>query len=118
MDNFPYPYELENNPRAVFHITNLIKAEYKQVFLDEPENRKMEYLTTDICVLDIDDQRLNPKSPLYDYDFDHSPDRYNLSNKILSIITHENRKSVGRTEVIKRPYCFTLHRRNVTNVEL
>ena len=101
MDNFPYPYELENNPRAVFHITNLIKAEYKQVFLDEPENRKMEYLTTDICVLDIDDQRLNPKSPLYDYDFDHSPDRYNLSNKILSIITHENRKSVGRTEVIK-----------------
>ena len=101
MDNFPYPYELENNPRAVFHITNLIKAEYKQAFLDEPENRKMEYLTTDICVLDIDDQRLNPKSPLYDYDFDHSPDRYNLSNKILSIITHENRKSVGRTEVIK-----------------
>ena len=101
MDNFPYPYELENNPRAVFHITNLIKAEYKQAFLDEPENRKMEYLTTDICVLDIDDQRLNPKSPLYDYDFDHSPDRYNLSDKILSIITHENRKSVGRTEVIK-----------------
>ena len=44
---------------------------------------------------------MNPKSPLYDYDFDHSPDRYNLSNKILSIITHENRKSVGRTEVIK-----------------
>lgn len=83
---FPYP------ECAVFHITSLIHPQYKDSFNTEPQSRKLEYLTTNLCVIDIDDQALknDPKNKLYDADFDNSKERYSLSNKILNIIESEN----------------------------
>ena len=77
---------------AIFHMAHLIHAQYKAIFDAEPQNRKQEYLTTNLCVIDIDDQALknDPENKLYDADFDHSKERYSLSDKILDIIKSEN----------------------------
>ena len=77
---------------AIFHMTHLIHAQYRDIFDAEPQSRKLEYLTTNLCVIDIDDQALKnkPENKLYDADFDNSAERYSLSNKILNIIESEN----------------------------
>lgn len=77
---------------AIFHMASLIHSQYKDSFNTEPQSRKLEYLTTNLCVIDIDDQALknDPKNKLYDADFDNSKERYSLSNKILNIIESEN----------------------------
>ena len=83
---FPYP------ECAIFQITSLIHSQYRDIFNAEKQSRKQEYLTTNLCVIDIDDLALKnkPENKLYDADFDNSKERYSLSNKILNIIESEN----------------------------
>ena len=77
---------------AIFQITSLIHSQYRVIFNAEEQSRKQEYLTTNLCVIDIDDLALKnkPENKLYDADFDNSKERYSLSNKILNIIESEN----------------------------
>ena len=74
---------------AIFHITSLIFKERVQAFKDT-EHRKFIDVTTGLCVIDIDDQALNPESELYDPALDNSDHRYELSNKLLRMIECEN----------------------------
>ena len=74
---------------AIFHITSLIHKERVQAFKDT-EHRQYKDVTTGLCVIDIDDQALNPESELYDPTLDHSDHRYELSNKLLRMIECEN----------------------------
>ena len=74
---------------AIFHITSLIVKESVQSFKD-PASRTIEDLTTNLCVIDIDDQALNPESEMYDPELDNSTHRYELSDKLLHIIEWEN----------------------------
>lgn len=74
---------------AIFHITSLIFKERVQAFKDT-EHRKFIDVTTGLCVIDIDDQALNPESELYDPKLDNSDHRYELSNKLLRMIECEN----------------------------
>ena len=74
---------------AIFHITSLIFKERVQAFKDTA-HRKFIDVTTGLCVIDIDDQALNPESELYDPTLDHSDHRYELSNKLLRMIECEN----------------------------
>ena len=84
---------------AIFQITSLIHSQYRDIFNAEEQSRKQEYLTTNLCVIDIDDLALKnkPENKLYDADFDNSKERYSLSNKILNIIESEN--GGGCTEI-------------------
>lgn len=77
------------NDVAIFHITSLIHKERVQSFKDT-EHRQYKDVTTGLCVIDIDDQALNPESELYDPTLDHSDHRYELSNKLLRMIECEN----------------------------
>ena len=74
---------------AIFHITSLILKERVQAFKDT-ENRTLEDITTQLCVMDIDDQALNPESELYDPALDNSDHRYELSEKIWQAIGYES----------------------------
>ena len=74
---------------AIFHITSLIFKERVKEFKDT-EHRKFIDVTTGLCVIDIDDQALNPESKLYDPALDNSDHRYELSNKLLRMIECEN----------------------------
>ena len=71
-------------------MASLIHPQYKDSFNTEPQSRKLEYLTTNLCVIDIDDQALNPESELYDPMLANSDHRYELSNKLLRMIECEN----------------------------
>ena len=74
---------------AIFHITSLIHKDRVQAFKDT-EHRQLTDLTTELCVIDIDDQALNTESELYDPMLANSNHRYELSNKLLHIIECEN----------------------------
>jgi len=74
---------------AIFHITSLIYKERVQAFKDTA-NRTIDDITTQLCVMDIDDQALNPESELYDPMLANSDHRYELSNKILQAIGYES----------------------------
>lgn len=77
------------NDVAIFHITSLIHKERVQAFKDT-EHRQYKDVTTGLCVIDIDDQALNPESDLYDPKLANSSNRYELSNKLLRMIECEN----------------------------
>ena len=77
------------NDVAIFHITSLIRKERVQAFKDT-EHRQYKDVTTGLCVIDIDDQALNPESDLYDPKLANSSNRYELSNKLLHMIECEN----------------------------
>lgn len=78
-----------NTDVSIFHITSLINKDRVQAFKDT-EHRQLTDLTTQLCVMDIDDQALNPESELYDPMLANSDHRYELSNKILQAIGYES----------------------------
>lgn len=69
--------------RAIFHVTAQIINPDRDITLDN--------VTNNLCVIDIDDQALNPKSPLYSEALDHGTlkARYELSLKLCDMLCGE-----------------------------
>lgn len=83
--------KFQNSQCSIFNILTQKIDRFKEKTIDN--------YTTNLCVIDIDDQALKHDNELYNLELDHSSNRYELSNKILRILLQENDTNHQETRI-------------------